>query len=124
MNKQILHYVQETCQDLIRTNEGLKQQIISRVNEFINQPAQRTADVVSSIQILTAQYLTLLQLGEEDHSTKDPNDEHKMITIDKQERKFARFALEELARRSIQKDKPFTIEQLLDLLAPNRMEIL
>lgn len=63
--------------------------------------------------------MTLLQCPETDHGGKDPNDENKILTIDKKSKVFARFALEELARRQIKKEaNSLTVDQILDLFVP------
>ena len=50
----ILQLVLETCKDMVGTNEALKKQIIEQANMFLNNPINRTADVIASIQLLTA----------------------------------------------------------------------
>lgn len=57
--QRILKLVTESCVNLVEFNEPLRKQIIEQANSF-NEPVGRTADVVPSIHILTAQLLCLL----------------------------------------------------------------
>jgi len=65
INTTIMNLVLETCKDMICSNEALKKQIIDQATQFMSSPAQRTADIVPSIQLLTAQLLALKSLPED-----------------------------------------------------------
>ena len=62
----ILRLVMQVCTNLISKNNVLKQEIINFANTFIKTPSGRTADVVASIQVLTAQILSFSELPAED----------------------------------------------------------
>jgi hypothetical protein len=64
--KKILRLVMQVCTNLVAKNQALKQEIINFANAFIKTPSGRTADVVASIQVLTAQILSLTELPAED----------------------------------------------------------
>lgn len=63
--KVVLKLVIDTCVDMVASNGALKKQIIEQANNFAAQPINRTADVISSVQLLTSQLVTLLMLPED-----------------------------------------------------------
>jgi hypothetical protein len=58
----ILRLVLEVCTNLLAKNTQFKQEIVKLVNGFIRSPSNRTADVVASVQVLTAQLLSFQEL--------------------------------------------------------------
>ena len=58
----ILRLVLEVCTNLLAKNTQFKQEIVKLVNGFIISPSNRTADVVASVQVLTAQLLSFQEL--------------------------------------------------------------
>ena len=62
---QIVELVQQTCSNMLATNAGFKQQTVEALVAFCENPANRTADVVADIPILTAQAWCWNSLPEE-----------------------------------------------------------
>ena len=60
----MLEMVQETCNNMINTNNNLKEAIHKQACTFIHTAANRTSDVVPSLPILETKLYSLLQLFE------------------------------------------------------------
>lgn len=95
-------------------------QIIEQANGF-SEAINRTADIIPSIPVLTAQIMSLLMLPAEEQVAENPDTkEIKKLQIDIN--MLARFGAEELMRRQLTKATPYTGEQILKLLHPKRSD--
>ena len=54
-NAQIVELVKETCQRMVAKNNGFKKQVVEQLIGFIENPANRTADIVPDIMVQAAQ---------------------------------------------------------------------
>ncbi len=106
MKQNILKLVMETCVDMIGSNDAFKKQIIEQANMFASQPLNRTADVIPSIQLLTAQLvgLSMLPIDQQEIHNMDPQSTTEHCKINFNFTDFARAATEEILRRSMKKD--------------------
>jgi hypothetical protein len=71
--KRILNLVLQTCTKLVQNSENLKKEIIQLANGFIKNPLCRTADVIASIKVLTAQILCIKSLPAEEQEVSNPD---------------------------------------------------
>lgn len=112
-------YVLNTCVQLVEQNESLKRQIIEQANSFAKNPANRTADIVPSIQVLIAQVIACLELPEASQIIKnsDPQSDQGDLKLEIDVKKFCQSAVEEVMRRMQKKDaQPLSKANLLVLL--------
>lgn len=110
----------ETCTNLLEYNENLRKKVISQWNNFATTPAARTADVVSSIQVLTAQLVALNKLPPEKRQVTEDPQEPDLYRLTEDYAPLARFGAEEILRRLIKKDQPgITASKVLNLLFPD-----
>lgn len=121
--KVVLKLVIDTCVDMVSSNGALKKQIIEQANNFATSPGARTADVIASVQLLTAQLVTLLMLPEDQQAVENPDpqsmDEHVKLSVVFND--FARAATEEISRRAIKRDTlPLTKDQILAICFPEK----
>lgn len=82
---------------------------MNQFSAFTRTAENRTADVVSSIQVLATQYLCYTHLSEEERAVVvvDPQAAQEEVKIDNSAiGTFNRFAVEEVLRRSIKRDTP------------------
>ena len=93
----------DTCVNLLEYNEALRTKVIQQSNAFIEDPQNRTADVVSSIQVLAAQLVALKRLEKEKlQISRGPQDECP-VSLNKNFLPLARFGIEEIMRRMLKK---------------------
>ena len=95
---------------------------------FVAHAANRTADVIASIPVLTAQYLAFMSLSDEQRQIQnvDPQAmEEEVKEASKDDlKKFARFATEEVLRRQIKRDAmAFGKKEILGMLFPNMKKV-
>ena len=67
---QVVELVQQTCMNIIATNTQFQQQIVEKFTQFVAAPQNRTADVVSEIDVLAAQVWCLSKLSAKQRKTK------------------------------------------------------
>ena len=60
----------KTCQNIVATNDMMKQQIVNQFNAFATDAASRTADVISSIPVLIVQAYVYNSLNDEQKLVK------------------------------------------------------
>lgn len=60
----------KTCQNIVATNDMMKQQIVNQFNTFAIDAASRTADVISSIPVLIVQAYVYNSLTDEQKLVK------------------------------------------------------
>jgi hypothetical protein len=90
---------------------------LTQFTNFAQEPASRTADVVASIPVLTAQMISFDGLAAEHQNviTKDQGEEKKYNPADCDD--FFRFSVEEILRRGSKRDtQPLNKSQILNLL--------
>lgn len=122
INKLILKLVTDTCQDIITSNAEHKKQVTQMMEKFMESPEHRTADVVESVQLLTAQISTLASLQNEN----DANDQQMVVEgqndiIDF--KTFGKLAIEEIHRRNLKNDVHFDKDKILKTLMPNYRKV-
>lgn len=73
---QLLRLVKETCDNMIISNNALKETILDQTRAFVKHAQNRTADVVPSLPILAAQLHSFSNLSEGQRQVKklDPQD--------------------------------------------------
>ena len=54
MNKLIVELLQQTCSEIIKLNNEFRKNVITNMSDFCSQPAKRTADVISSMEVFLA----------------------------------------------------------------------
>ena len=64
-NQQIAELVKQTCAEIIASNATFKEQTVDAVNAFLADPANRTADIVADLGVLTSQIWAWNSLPEE-----------------------------------------------------------
>ena len=94
--------VEETCVHIIKTHKTFKTNLIEQVNNFINDPLQRTIDVIQDLRVLLVQLYCFNKLPDEDKKiiSEDPQTlgEEMTILADQMD-VFTRFWVEEAHRR-------------------------
>ena len=108
--------VAQTCDKIMETSGVFRAETIKKIRDFVKPEettSSRTSDVVKSIKVLAAQYISLLKV-------KDLIDEEedKVILNPSFRKDFVRLAFEELCRRSIGSWKDLKEDKLLPLLMP------
>lgn len=56
---------------MVAANDALKQEILQKFTGFVSTPQSRTADVIDSIPVLTAQLLSWMELSAEERQVKN-----------------------------------------------------
>lgn len=113
----------DTCINLCEHNEALRKQIIEQANAFC-KPTGRTADVIASIPVLTAQILVMTMLPA-DKSTATNADTQEVLKLDIDINQLGRFGTEEICRRMIKKDVTAPAgAQLMDYMYPDRGDMI
>jgi hypothetical protein len=70
-NAQIAELVQETCQRMIANNNTFKEQTVDALIGFIENPANRTADILPDLQVHAAQVWSWNALSEEEKKVQN-----------------------------------------------------
>lgn len=109
---------------VLSCNKTFKQNVLIKVREFIDSPANRTVDIVPSLNILTLQLYTW-SLLRQDQKPEEFKEEFKEVhppisQLTKEDlNAYSRFFAEETMRRNIKRDtQAFSKEQFLNILMP------
>ena len=110
---------------IARSNEKLRKQTLESVSGFVKAAENRTADKVTDLSVLIAQAWCVNKLlqdeeidkkrtsdpqaAQEEHTSPEPSDY----------KRFARFAIEEVLRRSQKSTKPPNNQTLLEIVVPS-----
>ena len=125
-NEQIFELVKETCQRMVGNNGGFKKQVVEQLIGFVENPASRTADVVPDISVQAAQAYAWSQLPADQKAVvnDDPQAAGESMTVSEEmSKRYSRFAVEEIIRRSNKGTDAPGKTQLLNLLVPKHAEI-
>ena len=121
-NERMVELVAETCSNMLATNDKFKEEVVDNLIGFIENPANRTADVHADLGVLAAQAWSWNRLPAEqkDVVNNDPQAMGEPKTIDQAGfKRFTRYAVEEILRRKLKNDAGLTGTQLLSQLAPD-----
>lgn len=122
-NKKMLAQILATCQNIISSNKNLRADVVRKIISFSklnNESSARTADVIKGINVLAAQFYTLLsvdnyvELINDEGAKADFSNQEKLTEIKKN---FVRFAAEEQLRR-MQQHPEKLLETLTSVLYP------
>ena len=118
--------VQETCANIIGHNNTFRGQTVESVIGFLQNPLNRTADIVADIPVLTAQTWCYSRLPEEQKQIQsdDPQAQEETKSVEpEQMKKYSRFAVEEMLRRRLKKAEPLGKTAILEQLVPGYKQI-
>ena len=125
-NAQIVELVKETCQHMIAKNNGFKKQVVEQLVGFIESPANRTADIVPDIMVQAAKAYAWCSLpaGQKAVVNDDPQAAGESMTVnDDMIKRYSRFVVEEIIRRSDKGSDALGKTQILNLLVPEHADI-
>ena len=111
---------------MIANNATFKEQTVDSVIGFVENPANRTADVVADIPVQAAQIHSWNALNEEEKAvvSNDPQAAGESKTINQEMMKrYTRFAVEEVIRRMNKNGSAPGKTQLLNVLVPDHAAI-
>lgn len=104
------------------TSATFKEQTVDAMNSFFASPASRTADVVADIGVLTTQVWCWNSLPEDQKAVEraDPQAAEEAKGVEQEDmKKYSRFAVEEMLRRTLKKAEPLSRANILSILVPN-----
>ena len=111
---------------MVGNNAGFKKQVVESLVGFIENPASRTADIVPDIMVQAAQAFAWNSLPADEKAVvnDDPQAAGEAMTVNEEMMKrYSRFAVEEIIRRSNKGSDAPGKTQILNMLVPKHAEI-
>lgn len=120
-NEMIERMMLETCANTFVTFRDFREQTLNLIRTFISDPEQRTQDVVPSIPVFLLQYLSLDHLRSQQENLFEEDQLLQFSPDNKSD--VARYAVEEILRRSQKQEEPAQRNTLMALLCPDYKQV-
>jgi len=120
-HEMIERLLMDTCVHTYVTFRDFRDQSLQLIRSFIADPEQRTQDIVPSIPVFLLQYLALDTLKTQQENLFDEDQMLLFSPDNKQD--VARYAIEEILRRTQKQEEPAQRNTLMALLCPDYQEV-